>query len=163
MSLVGGSGVNHLIAYTSGQANGLKFRLGDKGTNRTGKFVFCQASGSITQYDFVSISEGYVATSATTTSVSTTPKSGGWAQVAATTGQYLWIWIGEGGGTGFGIKGRVAASYVANTKIYTTATAGVVDDTSTAGVITGAVGITTDGGSGSAVELFATGMVRINN
>jgi hypothetical protein len=37
--------------------------------------------------------------------------------------------------------------------LYTTATAGVLDDQSTAGVITGLVGLTTDSGSGSAVEV----------
>jgi hypothetical protein len=73
--------------------------------------------------------------------------------VAAATNEYLWVFVGTGGGTGFGIKVRVAASYVAGAKLYTTATAGVLDDASTAGVIVGLVGLTTDSGSGSSIEV----------
>ena len=124
--------------------------------------MFVQASGAVTAFDAGIISAAGLFVSVTTTTASTTPKIVGIAQCAAATGEYLWVFIGNGGGTGKGIKVRVAASYVAGTKVYTTATAGVLDDAVTAGVLTGVIGLTTDSGSGSAVEIQAAGSMYSN-
>jgi len=134
----------------------------DRGSDTRGDFMFVKASGAVTAFDAGIISSAGLFVSVTTTTASTTPKIVGIAQCAAATGEYLWVFIGSGGGTGKGIKMRVAASYAAATKVYTTATAGVLDDSVTAGVITGVIGLTTDAGSGSSVEIQAAGSMYSN-
>lgn len=162
MSLNGGQSVNASRSFDSTQVPSLPAKLLDVGSDKRGLWKFVKASGAVTQYDAGIIDKDGNFVSVTTTTASTTPKIVGIAQCAAASGEYLWVWIGFGGGTGFGIKVRVAASYAAGTKLYTTATAGVLDDASTAGVITGVVGLTTDSGSGSAVEVQAAGAIYSN-
>ena len=137
-------------------------RVLDRGSDTRGEFMFVKASGAVTAYDAGIISAAGLFVSVTTTTASTTPKIVGIAQCAAATGEYLWVFIGNGGGIGKGIKVRVAASYVLGTKVYTTATAGVLDDAVTAGVLTGVIGLTTDSGSGSSVEIQAAGIMYSN-
>lgn len=134
----------------------------DRGSDTRGDFMFVKASGAVVAYDAGIISSAGLFVSVTTTTASTTPKIVGIAQCAAATNEYLWVFIGNGGGLTKGIKMKVAASYVLGTKVYTTATAGVVDDAATLGVITGVVGLTTDSGSGSAVEIQASGAIYSN-
>lgn len=160
--LNGSQGLNSARSYDSSVVPSLPAKLLDVASDKRGTWKFVKASGAVTQYDAGIIDKDGNFASVTTTSASTTPKIVGFAQVAAASGEYLWVWIGAGGGTGFGVKGRVAASYAAGAKLYTTATAGVLDDASTAGVITGVVGLTTDSGSGSAVELQAGGAIYSN-
>lgn len=160
--LSGSQGLNTTRTYT-GTDVPLPAKLGDVANDKRGRFIFVKATAAVTQYDAGIIDKDYGFTSVTTTNASTTPKGIGVAQVAAATNDYLWVFVGEGGGTGVGIKVRVAASYAAGAKLYTTATAGVLDDTSTAGVITCMVGITTDSGSGSAVEVQSFSSIYSNH
>lgn len=152
MSQSGAFGVNTTKSW-DGVSIPLPAKVLDVGSDKRGKFMFVKATTTVTQYQAGIVDKDGGFTPITTTNASTTPKGVGIAQVAAATNEYLWVFIGEGGGTGSGIKVKVAASYVAGTKLYTTATAGVLDDASTAGVITGLVGLTTDSGSGSSVEV----------
>lgn len=161
MSQSGSFGIKTSVSYGTAPTQ-VPAKLLDRGSDKRGDWMFVKASGSVTQYDAGIIDKDGNFASVTTTSASTTPKIVGIAQCAAATNEYLWVFIGFGGGTGSGVKVRVAASYAAGAKLYTTATAGVLDDTSTAGVITGVVGLTTDSGSGSAVEVQASGAIYIN-
>lgn len=161
MSQAGSFGIKTTASYGTSPTS-VPAKLLDRGSDTRGDFMFVQASGAVTAFDAGIISSAGLFVSVTTTTASTTPKIVGIAQCAAATGEYLWVFIGNGGGTGKGIKARVAASYVAGTKVYTTATAGVLDDTVTAGVITGVVGLTTDSGSGSSVEIQASGAIYSN-
>lgn len=152
MAYTGSFGVNSTRSF-DGTTVPLPAKVLDLGSDKRGKFIFVKATTTVTQYQAGIVDKDGGFTPITTANASTTPKGVGIAQCAAATNEYLWVFVGEGGGTGSGIKVKVAASYVAGTKLYTTATAGVLDDTATAGVITGLVGLTTDAGSGSSVEV----------
>lgn len=158
MALTGNYGINSTRTWTTDSANGLPAKLLDIGGDKRGKWMFVKASAAIAQYAFVGIDGSGNAAELTTTTYASSA-SFGVAQVAFASGDYGWVWIGEGGGTGLSIKGKVAASYVAFAVINTTATAGVVDDAATK-ILGGVVGLTTDGGSGSSIELMAASVIH---
>jgi len=93
------------------------------GTDGT-KWVYVQASGAITQYDAVGIDENYQA-AALTKALADAGHQVGYAQVAFADNDYGWIAC-----AGSNVSVRVAASCAADVALYTTATAGVLDDTS---------------------------------
>jgi hypothetical protein len=162
MSLNGTQGLNSTRSYDASAIPTLPAKVLDVASDKRGKWQFVKATTTVTQYQAGIVDKDGGFTPVTTTNASTTPKIVGIAQCAAATNEYLWVFIGEGGGTNSGVKVKVAASYAAGTKLYTTATAGVLDDASTAGVITGVVGLTTDSGSGSSVEVQAGGAIYSN-
>ena len=155
MSKSGSFGVNYTKVFTTAD-EGLPAVAGDVGSAKVGDFVFVQANGAIAQYAFVTISDvGQAAEAAGDTGVSQI----GVAQVAAADDEYLWVWIGgaQSGGTGSGIKGKIAASYVALADLHTTSAPGVADDTAATGVkIVGCVAVANTTGA-EAVELKAVG------
>lgn len=157
MSSSGSFGVNYKTTYLSTAVLGLPAKQLARGSNTDGEFMFVKATAAIAQYAWVGIDgEGDAAELTTTTYASSA--AFGVAQVAIASGEYAWVWVGKGGGTGTGIKGKVAASYAAFAVINTTATAGVADDAATK-ILGGVVGLTTDSGSGSSVELLAAGLI----
>lgn len=93
------------------------------GTDNT-EWVYVQASGAITQYDAVGIDENYQA-AALTKAIADAGHQIGFAQVAFADNDYGWVAC-----KGSNISVRVAVSCAADVALYTTATAGVVDDTS---------------------------------
>lgn len=107
------------------------FSLGTTTIDSNGSlWQYVDGGGTIAQYEYVKISTDglFVATSlTTTTNPSTEPGMVGCVQAAdgLTTSTYGWV-IRSGYHTG-----KFAASCVQDVKIYTTATAGVVDDAST--------------------------------
>lgn len=129
-------------------------KLLDLAAHRDGKFVFVQANGAIDQYAAVKIDNDGQASMLTTAISGTEPTAVGVAQVAFADNEYGWVWVGEGGGSGKGIKVKVAASCATDVKLYTTATAGVLDDTAT-DLIQGLTIVSTDGGAGSAIECYS--------
>ena len=157
MSQSGSFGVNYKKTFLSTDV-ALPAAVLARGNNKFGEFLFCLAGGAIAQYAAVGVTSAGSATELTTTTYAAS-MAVGFAQVAVASGEYFWLWIGNGGGTNSGIKGKVAASYAAYGVIHTTATAGVVDDAATK-VLGGVVGLTTDGGSGSSVELFAVTVIH---
>jgi hypothetical protein len=89
------------------------------------EFVYVLAGGAITQYDAVGIDEDFSAT-ALTKAAADDGHNIGFAQVAFTSGDYGWV-----AKKGTNISVRLAASCAADVPLYTTATAGVLDDAST--------------------------------
>lgn len=159
MSQSGSFGVNSTRTYTSSYPGGLPAKPLDRGSDNRGQWLFVKASAVIAQYAFVGIDgEGDAAELTTTTYASSAAI--GVAQVAFASADYGWVWVGGagGGGTGVAIKGKVAASYVAFAQMNTTAVAGVVDDAATK-LLGGVVGLTTDSGAGSAIELQSSGTI----
>lgn len=156
MSGSGSFGVNYKKSYGTDPAI-FPAKVLDRGQDKVGEFIFVQADGAIAQYAWVGITGAGQAAELTTTTYASVGVIGV-AQVALADNEYGWVWVGRGGGTSTGIKGKVAASYVAFALINTTATAGVVDDAATK-ILGGVVGLTTDGGSGSSIELHAAGLI----
>jgi hypothetical protein len=157
MSQSGSFGVNYTRSYTSTYPGGLPAAPLDRGSNRDGEFVFIKATAAIAQYAWVGIDgEGDAAELTTTTYASSCAI--GVAQVAIASGEYGWVFVGKGGGTGSGIKGLFSANYAAFAVVNSTATAGVADDAATK-VLGGVVGLTLVGGVQASAELYAAGLI----
>lgn len=161
MSHSGSFGVNYKKTW-DGTTIPLPAKLRAVGSLPEGEFVFVQADGAIDQYGFVKIEQDGQAAMLTTTNAGSNCLMVGVAQVAALDNEYLWVWVGgvNGGGVGKGIKGKVAASYVAKANLNTTATAGVADDASTTKVAN-AVGLASTTPA-AAVELGSVAHLRVN-
>ena len=161
MSQVGSFGVNYTKTW-DGTTIPLPATLGAVGSLPQGEFVFVQADGAIDQYGFVKIEADGQAAMLTTTNAGSQGLLVGVAQVAAADNEYLWVWVGglRGGGVGSGIKGKVAANYVAKNNLNTTATAGVADDASTTKIayVVGVASTT----PAAAVELFSVAHLKVN-
>jgi hypothetical protein len=165
MSMTGSFGVNYKTTWSVSSASSylnLPARLTTVGSSPEGEFVFVQADGAIDQYAFVKIEADGQAAMLTTTNAGSQGLLVGVAQVAAANDEYLWVWIGgvNGGGVGKGIRGKVLGSYVAKNNLFTTATAGVADDTSTT-KISYVVGLAGTSGA-AAVELGSIGHLKVN-
>lgn len=94
------------------------------GTNGD-RFMYVLAGGAIAQYAWVGVDETYSATELTITNAAAGHLIGV-AQVAFASGDYGWVQVG-------GIaRGNVAASCAADVALYTTTTAGVLDDATSA-------------------------------
>jgi len=162
MSQSGSFGVNYLKTFTTTDNLSLPAQLRAVGSLPEGEFVFVQADGAIDQYGFVKIEQDGQAAMLTTTNAGSQGLLVGVAQVAAANDEYLWVWVGglNGGGVGKGIKGKLAASYVAKNNLFTTATAGVADDASTT-KIAYVVGLAATTGA-AAVELGSVAHLKVN-
>lgn len=154
MSASGSFGINPGKAYPETPAITLHKVL-DRASDRKGHWLFVQANGAIAQYAWCVIDEAGQAAELTTSNAEAMV---GVAQVALADNEYGWLWVGGPGGGDGTIKGKLAASYVANAAVNTTATAGVCDDASTTAV-KNVVGTTTDGGSGSSIVLYSSGFL----
>jgi hypothetical protein len=161
MSQSGSFGVNYKKTFT-GTDVPLPAPLRAVGSSTEGEFVFVQADGAIDQYGFVKIEADGQAAMLTTTNAGSQGLLVGVAQVAAADNEYLWVWVGglNGGGAGKGIKGKVAASYVAKNNLFTTATDGVADDASTTKIayVVGLASTT----PADAVELGSVAHLKVN-
>lgn len=161
MSQSGSFGVNYKKAFATTEAI-LPAKVGTVGSLVEGDFVFVQADGAVDQYGFVKIEADGQAAMLTTTNAGSQALLVGVAQVALADNEYGWVWIGGpmGGGVGKGIKGKVAAGFVAKNNLNTTATAGVADDASTT-LIKGGVGLASTTPA-AAVELGSVDHLRVN-
>lgn len=147
---------------TSGVANAAllepttdaNFKLGTRCTGNDGtEWIYVQANGAITVYDAVGIDETFQA-AALTKAMADADWRIGFAQVAFTDNQYGWV---ATSGAGSNFKVNVLASCVADAALYTTATAGALDDDATSQTaINGVVIVTTNGGATAAVAALAT-------
>ena len=162
MSASGVFGVNYKKSYGTDPAI-VPAKLGDYGSDTDGEWVFVKASAAVAQYAFVLIASDNTVAELTTTNATNTVRQVGVAQVALAANEYGWVWIGGamGGGTGKGIKGKALTLFAANAKMYTTGTAGCADDAATV-LINNVTGLTTVGGTTTAIELLSTGVLSVN-
>lgn len=111
--------------------DGRAFAPGNRFTDHEGNvYVYVQAAGAVDQYDFVSIDEDYQAT-ALADAGGAAGHMLGCAQVAFADNDYGFVAV-----HGTNIKGNILASCAADTEaLYTTATAGHVDDATSAGAV----------------------------
>lgn len=161
MARSGSFGINYKKSYGTDPSI-VEAKLGDLGTDTDGEWVYVKASAAVAQYAFVVITKDNTVAELTTTNAGSNSLQVGVAQIALAANEYGWVWIGGpmGGGTGKGIKGKIAASYVAEANLYTTATAGVADDAATT-LIKNVVGLTATVGAGT-VELKSQGYLSVN-
>lgn len=133
-------GINFYKTHTTAQ-----HRLGEttEGTNGT-RWVYVRANGVIAQYDAVGIDEDHIAEALTTALAGTMPMFG-IAQVAFADDDYGWVCR-----SGTGILVNVLTLAAADGPLYTTATAGKLDDTAT--TLVAGITITTTAGGGTEPE-----------
>lgn len=121
------------------------------------EYRYVKASSAVSQYSAVIIDDDFTAASMTTTTAGSQPSSVGVAQVAFASGEYGWVAVSGN------LKVLAAASCAADVKLYTTATAGVVDDNATSTTLI--VGLrlkTANGGSQAAVDGYAATRMYVN-
>lgn len=96
-----------------------------------GDYMYVQANGAVAQYALVKIDDSFQAAEGTSTNLpSTEPASVGVVHLAALAdNEYGWAFVGNGEGQTI----LVNATCAADVKLYTTATAGKVDDASGGG------------------------------
>lgn len=159
MARSGSFGANSKKTW-DGVSSPLPAKLGDIASDTDGEWMFVKASAAVAQYAFVLISDAFGA--AETSGASTIVQHVGVAQVAFAANEFGWVWIGgpAGGGVGKGIRGKIAASYVANTPLLTTAAAGVADDAGSTTIKN--VSATTLTTTAASVELKSTGYLTLN-
>ena len=110
-------------------------------TNDGGEAVYCQALSAVSTYNGVVINVDYTVNALSTTAVadgSGTSKQVGWAQTSCASGSYCWIQ------TSGRPLGKLATDCADRVTLFTTATAGVIDDaTISAALLAGVVSKTT--------------------
>lgn len=147
-------GIN-LAETTSGTTTdgaGAKFTLGKRVTATDGSnWVYVQAGAAITQYYTVAIDENYQAVHVTT-ALAAAGHQIGFAQVAFSDNDFGWVCVHAPGN----INIRLAASCAADVQLYTTSTAGVLDDTSASvTLIRGVVAVVAASNTASTREAIA--------
>ena len=158
MSFAGPHGIKPTVA-TSDQRHSLL----QMAWTADGVFVYGQANGALTQYDAVKVDNDGQLTQITTTISGSEPTAVGAVQASGISDNYYgWAFRGLGGGSGKGIKVNVLASCAADVKLYTTATAGSLDDTA-ADCVQGVCLVTGVGGSAAAAEVWAAGLMTTNS
>ncbi len=151
-------GANYLTADST-----QKFPLRTKYYDETAEaeFVYVQASSAVAAYDCVKIDNDGTAAPLTTTISGAEPTRVGVLQVALSSGQFGWAFV-LGGGAGRGIKVNALTLCAADVKLYTTATAGAIDDTAT-DLIQGLVLVSTNAAGGTvATECYAVTYLTTN-
>ena len=139
------------------------FRLGEQCIDSEGGiWAYVQANGVIAINDAVKVDNDGQAAALTTAISGSEPTDVGVAQVAFADNEYGWVWQGPGGGVGSGIKVNVLTLCATDVKLYTTATAGKLDDTATDLIQGLTIVATNSGGSTAAVECFASQKLSTN-
>lgn len=115
------------------------------------EWVYVHAGAAITQYSWVSIDENWEAVMGTKT-LADAGYGVGFAQVAFSDNDFGWVCVNGPGN----INVRVLASCAADVQLYTSATAGVLDDTSASqNLIRGVVLVTAATNTASTRECIA--------
>jgi hypothetical protein len=120
---------------------GSPFTIGERAFGNDGtEWMYIHCATALTQYDAVGVDENYEA-SALTKAMADDGWQIGFAQVAMSDNDFGWICMG-----GSNQKFRSAGSCAADVSLYTTATAGVLDDTSASQtVVSGVTAVTANG------------------
>ena len=119
---------SNLIGVSLGYADtSASFNLGTAvNLDDGGQAVYVQAASEISQYAAVAVRSDNKAVMITTTNAATTKRTG-FAQVSIASGSYGWVQTG-----GVPVV-KLAASCLPNVPLFTTATAGVLDDATVSG------------------------------
>ena len=149
-----GADLTAVTAGTTTDGENALFALGSTVDATDGQeYVYVQAGGAITQYDTVAIDENYQAVPITK-ALADAGHQVGFAQIAFADNDLGWVPLG-----GTNIQTRLAASCEPDVQLYTTGTAGVLDDTAASQtLIRGVVGVTTASSGISPVEVIARGV-----
>jgi hypothetical protein len=122
-------------------------------TDDGGEVVYCVSSGAISQYALCGINEDFDVYMMTT-ALSVQSDRLGFPQIAFGAGEYGWVYT-----RGSNIKVRTKASAAADAQLWTTASAGVVDDATAASalkldgvVLVAAAGTAANGAAGIEVK-----------
>jgi len=127
------------------------FVVGERATGTDGtQWVYVLASGAIAQYDAVGIDENYSA-APLTAAMAGDGWQVGFAQTAFASADYGWVAL-----SGSNINAAVAVNCAADVPLYTTTTAGTLDDATTTTKIDGVVAVTAVGTTAGNVEVIAT-------
>lgn len=139
--------------YTVADAT-LKATLLDRYDHRDGTFVYGQASAAIPAYSIVKIDNNGQISLLDTTVSGDEPTMCGVSQVTLADDEYGWMWV-CGGGVGKGIKVLALTLCATDVKLYTTGTAGAIDDSAT-DLIVGLTLVSTNAAGGTvATECFS--------
>jgi hypothetical protein len=158
-SVSGALGVNYdeRVAGTGTSSNeGNQFALGAMDRANDGSlWMYVHAGGAITLYDWVAIDENFEAV-AGTTALAQAGHQVGFAQAAFADDEFGWVCL-----RGSNIRCRAAAACAPDIALFTSATAGVLDDdsTTTREGIVGVVAVATataTGPNNGHVEVIAT-------
>jgi hypothetical protein len=146
----------YLGATTTTLTDGKAFAVGDGFTDHAGQeWIFVRAAAAITQYDCVLVDASYDATAITDVLARQAGHIGFAQLAAAASGEYLWVML----------KGkptvRLAASCADDVPLFTTNTAGVLDDATASGSGVLLLGLRANG-SASGGGITAVGCVASN-
>lgn len=114
------------------------------------KWIYIKANGTVAQYDCVSIDEAF-GIDALTKALADQKNGIGFAQIAFTVNQYGWVCVESGG---IGAQVNVLASCVQDVPLYTSATAGKLDDASASQTLISGVAITATVGGATTPAVF---------
>ena len=132
------------------QGGGKGFSVGTRGEDYNGKqYVFCQVNSAVAAYDIVHIPSDTFVAAGLTTSVSAASEALGVAQYALASGDYGWIQI-------YGAcKLKVLGSCAKSVTLYSTTTAGSLDDATASNYEVGGVQILSTNPSATASAMSA--------
>lgn len=116
--------------------------------NDGGQAVYVQAASSVAQYDAVAVLSNNTVVPVTTTN-SASSKRVGFAQTSIASGSYGWVQTG-----GVPVV-KLAASCLPNVPLYTTATAGTLDDAVVSGGLVAGIVATVSASGATAVTCVA--------
>lgn len=157
MSILGPHGFNPSVTTTVA-----KFELLDRVANSKGEWIYVQANGAIPVYSMCKIDNDGQSRTLTTGIAGSEPIGAGVAQTAFADNEYGWIWVGRGGGLGKGIKVLALTLCATDVKLYTTGTAGSIDDSATT-LIQGLTLVSTNAAGGTvATECCALNQIFVN-
>lgn len=134
---------------------GNEFALGTRVTATDGSnWVYVQAGAAITQYSWVAIDENFQAVMGTK-ALADAGHGVGFAQVAFADNDFGWVCVNASGN----INVRVLAACAADVQLYTSGTAGALDDTSASqtlirGVVIVATGVTATASTREAIAVY---------
>jgi hypothetical protein len=135
--------------------------IGDTETVGGNTWTFTKATGTIVLGQLCQIDDNGNAGTCTTTTAASTVKGCGPAQFAVATNEYFWLPTGpfnlKHDGSAFVVK--AALNCAKDVPLYTTGTAGVVDDSST--VLVSGLTLTEDITTAALADCKAAGMIRL--
>lgn len=125
---------NVMYNLTSSDGTTAQAQLGQTCTVKGANYQYFKANGAIAAYAACTVSNAFLAAEGTTTTSGAKPTAVCIPQFAVADGEYFWAPVGpfylrEDDSTTFKVK--AALNCAGSVKLYTTATAGVVDDSAT--------------------------------